>query len=122
MGLFSRHSPEPLEDGSDRFDGPRLDLPGKVAVLFTVDWCPFCRSYESTWRDWNAPEGVQKLRVDISDESKHHWETFDIPIVPTVALFENGRLTWRQNGRAGLGLGKKDLEALRQAAESREGT
>lgn len=103
-------------ENTGRFTGDRLQEPGRVAVLFTVTWCPFCRSFEKAWEEWFAPEGVGKLRVDISDERDPLWETFGVEIVPTVALFEEGRLGWRRDGIAGVGLGKADLRALTEAA------
>lgn len=70
-------------------DGARFlasDLPpGRVAVCFCADWCGYCHRF--------LPH-LKRIRdawvVDVSDEEVPAWEAFDISVVPTVVVFEDG--------------------------------
>lgn len=70
-------------------DGARFrpsDLPpGRVAVMFTADWCGYCRRFYAHFKQLR--EGWV---VDISDEEDPLWDHLGIRVVPTVVLFEDG--------------------------------
>ena len=71
------------------------ELPrGKVPVLFTTDWCGYCRRFLPHYRK-AAPAG---WTVDISDDDDPLWDSFGIRVVPTVILFEDGRPVQRWAG------------------------
>lgn len=71
-------------------DGARFlasELPeGKVAVMFTADWCGYCHRFLTHFK--RLREGWV---VDISDEDTSPWDVFDIRVVPTVIVFEDGK-------------------------------
>lgn len=62
--------------------------PGKVAVLFCADWCGYCHRFLPHFR--KVPGG---LAVDVSDEDLPLWDAYDLRVVPTVILFEDGKPT-----------------------------
>lgn len=72
-----------------RLDGARFAasaLPaGRVAVLFFADWCGYCQRFTPLFQ--RLPEGWV---VDVSDEDLPLWETYDISVVPTVIVFQDG--------------------------------
>ncbi len=107
--LWARRREEDLETVLDA-SGLRRD--GVVAVAFTANWCEYSRGFERAFRTWEAPDDVAKVKADISSESNPLWDTYAIKITPSIALFRDGAIVWRQNGRAGRGLGPRDLERL----------
>lgn len=58
---------------------------GRVAVLFCTDWCGYCHRFTPHFK--RIREG---WLVDISDEDLPLWEAYDIRVVPTVILFQDG--------------------------------
>lgn len=67
--------------------------PGRVAVMFTADWCGYCRRFLPHFKA--VREGVV---VDISDEDDPLWEIHDVQVVPTVIVFEDGKPVRRWAG------------------------
>lgn len=78
-------------------DGARfhaVDLPpGRVAVLFCADWCGYCHRFRPHYKRLQ-----QGWIVDISDEDDPLWDRYDIRVVPTVVVFENGEPRERWQG------------------------
>jgi len=70
------------------------ELPaGRVPVLFTTDWCGYCRRFYPHY----ARLGGGWV-VDISDDDDPLWDDLQIRVVPTVILFEDGRPVARWAG------------------------
>lgn len=85
------------------------DTAGEVTpVLFWADWCGFCARFKPHFED--AAEGSSRrfLSVDISDESSPAWDRYNVEVVPTVILFEDGKEVDRIGGI----LGEEHLDAL----------
>lgn len=73
------------------------DLPaGRVPVLFTADWCGYCRRFYPHYKQLR--EGWV---VDLSDEDDPLWDLLDLRVVPTVIVFEDGRPVQRWEGVLG---------------------
>lgn len=85
---------------------------GAVAVMFWDGTCGFCRGFERHWRRWDAPEGVQRVVVDITSGQHPAWSEHRIHTTPTVALFDEGKLVWRKDGRRGMGLTASDVRSI----------
>ena len=87
--------------------------PGRVAVMFVTDWCGYCRRF--------LPHFKQRMRdgfvVDITDESDPLWERYDVEVVPTVLLFEDGEPVQRWAGV----LRESDAEAIEKAVRGEPG-
>jgi thioredoxin-like negative regulator of GroEL len=60
--------------------------PGRVAVMFTADWCGHCHRFLHHFK--RVPGAIL---VDISEEDEPAWEDHDIEVVPTVIVFEDGK-------------------------------
>jgi thioredoxin 1 len=97
------------------FEGTRLRRDGTVAVVFSADWCPFCRSFLPKFAALEGPVRYPLLVADLTDEDSPLWETFDIRVVPTLVGFRGGEPVFRANGHLGRGLSDRDLAALREA-------
>lgn len=98
--------------GADAFDGLRLRREGRWVVCFAADWCPFCRAFLPQLARHRFPAGTGVAMADLTDEEDPRWTTFEVEVVPTLALFENGDLVGRWDGRLGQGLGALELRAL----------
>jgi thioredoxin 1 len=108
----------PLERvGAEAFRGEEFTRPGRWAVAFLADWCPFCRAFAPRFESL-APPGPAKLAVaDLTSEESPLWETFSIDVVPTVVVFQDGKTLFRRDGRLGRGLGASDLKAIAAAMD-----
>lgn len=67
--------------------------PGRAAVMFTTDWCGYCRRFYPHYKRLK-----EAWIVDVSDEDDPLWDDHRIRVVPTVILFEDGRETRRWEG------------------------
>ena len=86
------------------FEGQRLKNTGPIAVLFQAEWCPFCRQFTPIFESYLSQAKLPFAIVDLSDLSNPLWEVFEIDVVPSVLLFNGGRLIQRNDGVLGQGL------------------
>lgn len=67
------------------------------AVMFYADWCPDCRRFKPTFAELARQHGrrIAFLAVDVA-RLPHLEQNYGIGLIPTVLLFERGRLsrTW----------------------------
>ena len=91
----------------------QLDKSKNVLALFYASWCPFCRSFLAVF-DRNCAQygSILALRVRVDDEENPLWQEYSIGTVPTVILFEEGKVCRRLDGELGSGLNEKQLEGL----------
>ena len=104
-----RFQPENMNTFTDRHGlEEKVKQHKRILVLFCASWCPFCQDFFSTFDKLAAKKGFEKLlRVYIDDEDNQLWEDCSIEAVPTVILFEQGRVTRRLDSRLGSGLSEK---------------
>jgi thioredoxin 1 len=77
----------------------------KVLALFYSAWCPYCVRFVPTFDKTVAIMGFEKvIHVLLDDFDSPLWDEYDIPAVPTVVLFEDGKVCKRLNGQLGSGL------------------
>ena len=69
---------------------------GKSVVIFSADWCPYCVSFFNNWNEYSDVSDV--FIADITDVESKLWDVFNINVVPTMAVFENGALKKRWDG------------------------
>ena len=100
------------------FSQDRAHRSGLWAVAFLADWCPFCRSFRPEFEALEGRHPFSVARVDLTSEESLLWDTFRIEVVPTVALFRDGLLVWRRDGRRLRGLGTRDIAALVTASRA----
>lgn len=93
-----------MENFNDIINGNQLTL-----VDFFATWCGPCKQMHPVLEQLKASEGenlrIIKLDVDKNDSLA---STYRIQSVPTLMLFRNGELLWRQSGAMSLA----DLKAL----------
>jgi len=86
------------------FEGRTLRKTGIVVALFTAQWCPYCRSFAPTFESAELGRDITKAIVDLTDLENPLWETFEIEVVPTILVFNDGSSTIRYDGVLGRGL------------------
>ena len=62
----------------------------------------------NNWKDYGNIEST--FIADITDVDSKLWDSFDINVVPTMAVFRNGALVKRWNGILGQGLTINQIE------------
>lgn len=93
-----------MENFNDIINGNQLTL-----VDFFATWCGPCKQMHPVLEQLKASEG-EKLRIIKLDVDKNEAlaSAYHIQSVPTLMLFRNGELLWRQSGAMSLA----DLKAL----------
>ncbi len=79
----------------------------KVIALFYASWCPFCSRFLPVFKKHS--EGKERNFLLVQDDKDTIGEKYSVGVFPTVLFFENGKLTKRLDGAAGLGLQEKQL-------------
>ena len=85
---------------------------GKTVVIFSADWCPYCVSFFNNWSEYGRVEDV--CIADITDVESELWDSFDIEVVPTMAVFENGILVKRWDGQLQRGLNIDQIQSVNE--------
>jgi thioredoxin 1 len=83
----------------------------KAVVLFYASWCPFSQRFLPTFERYAENESETCLRVKTDDKASL-CEEYSVEIVPTVLLFERGKVKKRLDGAPGEGLTEKQLADL----------
>ncbi len=93
-----------MEKFNDIINGNQLTL-----VDFFATWCGPCKQMHPVLEQLKESEG-EKLRIIKLDVDKNEAlaSAYRIQSVPTLMLFRNGELLWRQSGAMSLA----DLKAL----------
>jgi len=83
----------------------------RVVALFYASWCPFCRAFLPIFEQHAQRNAEDRfLLVKIDDEANPLWEKYEIDVVPTVILFQGGKVSRRLDGTLGVGLNERQLE------------
>jgi thioredoxin-like negative regulator of GroEL len=83
----------------------------RVLALFYASWCPFCISFLPVFSKNPSKQGVNLvLRVKVDDYDNPLWDDYSIEAVPTVILFDEGKVCRRLDGRLGYGLSEQQLK------------
>ena len=93
-----------MENFNDIINGNQLTL-----VDFFATWCGPCKQMHPVLEQLKASEGenLRIIKLDV-DKNEAHASAYRIQSVPTLMLFRNGELLWRQSGAMSLA----DLKAL----------
>ena len=106
-----------LRINQDNFDFDRLlGHEGKKVIIFSADWCPYCISFFNNWSEYSKISDF--CIADITDVESKLWDSFDIEVVPTMAVFEDGILTKRWDGQLQRGLTIDQIESANNYFES----
>jgi thioredoxin 1 len=88
-----------------------LESKGRVFVLFYASWCPFSRMFLPIFEKYAQDNPQNCLRVKTDDKAKL-CKKYAVDVVPTVLLFEKGKVAKRLDGTPGAGLNEKQLTSL----------
>jgi len=80
----------------------------KVFVLFYAPWCPFCQRFLPIFVKFSQDKTRKCQRIAI-DENEGLCEKYSVDVVPTVLVFEKGKLVKRLDALQGVGLSEKQL-------------
>ena len=88
-----------------------LKTKGKVFVLFYASWCPFSQRFLPIFEKYTQDNPQNCVRVKIDDKAKL-CEKYSVEVVPTVLLFEKGKVAKRLDAARGIGLSEEQLKKL----------
>lgn len=93
---------------SDMINGP-----GPVLVDFSAEWCGPCRMMKPILEELKGDLGdkITIIKVDV-DKNPAASEIYHITGVPTLVLFSNGKIEWRQSGVVPVSHLKQVIEKL----------
>jgi len=80
----------------------------KLVVLFYASWCPFSQRFLPIFEKYAKGNMQMCLRVKTDDKASL-CEKYSVDVVPTVILFEKGKVKKRLDGVPGAGLEEKHL-------------
>jgi thioredoxin 1 len=90
----------------------------RVLVLFYASWCGYCQRFITAFEQKTASFASGKvMHVLLDDYDNQLWDDYDIGAVPTVILFENGKVCSRLDGGFGRGLNEKRFVVWLQTIE-----
>ena len=81
-----------------------------ILVLFYATWCPYCVRSVPNFNKKAVSLGFQNIiHVLLDDYDNQLWDDFDIPAVPTIIYFEDGKVSKRLDGKLGSGLSEREF-------------
>ena len=95
----------------DEFDSKVLKSDKKSLVLFYATWCPYCTNFKPTFNSAKT-QSANKFVSIIDEDENPFWDRFNIQAVPTIIVFENGKIISRKDARKHVGLTKSDMDSL----------
>jgi thioredoxin 1 len=83
----------------------------QVLALFYSSWCPYCLRFVPVFDSKISEFPFEKVvHVIIDNDDNPLWEIYEIGVVPTIILFEDGTVSKRLDGRFGSGLKEQQFE------------
>ena len=95
----------------EEFDSKVLKNGNKTIVLFYASWCPYCTNFKPTFESFKI-DNANKFGALIDEDENPLWDRFNIKLVPTVIVFENGKIIARRDAKNYVGLTKSDMDSI----------
>jgi len=95
----------------EEFDSKVLGDNKKTVVLFYATWCPYCSNFKPTFESAKI-ETANKVGSIIDEDENPLWDRFDIQAVPTMIVFQNGKIVSRRDAKKHVGLTKSDMDSI----------
>ena len=95
----------------EEFDSKVLKSDKKTVVLFYATWCPYCSNFKPTFESTKI-QTANKLGSIIDEDENPLWDKFNIQSVPTMIIFQDGKIIARKDAKKHLGLTKADMDSL----------
>jgi len=89
---------------------------GKTLVLFYASWCPFCRAFLPIFEGCEAKAKVPLLKLQVDEDENPLWDEYFVEAVPTLLLFQDGKVVARADAKPHIGLKEADLTAILKKA------
>ena len=81
-----------------------------TVVMFWATWCPFCRRFKQEFERLASAHPWRFAAVYLDDEDNPLWDDYAVDVVPTLALFQDGKVVDRLNGVLGYGISRKMVD------------
>ena len=95
----------------EEFDSKILKSDKKTVVLFYATWCPYCANFKPTFEAAKI-ENADKIGSIIDEDENPLWDRFNIQAVPTMIVFQNGKIISRKDAKKHIGLTKSDMDLV----------
>jgi len=102
----------------DAFQTTVLEASEPTVVMFWATWCPFCRRFRKDFEELAASRPWRFAAVSLDDYDDPLWDDFAVDVVPTLALFRDGKLVDREDGVLGYGIDRRMLDSFVRRVES----
>jgi len=94
----------------DSFQKSVLQSNEPTVVMFWATWCPFSRRFNAEFQKLESARPWRFAAVYLDDEDNPLWEEYAVEVVPTLALFRDGKLVDRLDGVLGYGIDRRMVE------------
>lgn len=95
----------------EEFDSKILNNEKKTLVLFYADWCPYCANFKPIFEEINSDK-IQKKAALVNEDENPLWDRFNIQAVPTMIVFQGGKIISRKDAKKHVGLTRVDMESI----------
>ena len=101
----------------DAFQESVLQAAEPTVVMFWATWCPFSRRFNVSFEKLASSRPWRFAAVYLDDEQNPLWEEYAVEVVPTLALFRDGKVADRLDGILGYGIDNRMVEEFVRRVE-----